>query len=408
MPRQRKPRIPKLAFTTNRNIGWHVSYRDPASGQPRRHRFGMIDESEARVQYHAWVAGHLNGDTQIVSLASTSGAERQKRAKRPSKPTAAIVPGSLIEVASSFLQYEESRVRKPELPRTRGSIDPAVYAYRRTHIRDFLAFLNRRHGDGAASRMVLVDLRMEDVEAYNRSLVDQGRSASDVGRRMQIIKNLIDRAGRPEHGQQTLPWNWDSRDLTHGKPTEERRLPTVDQLTRVLDQCDLRDKTIVWMAIGLGFGPRDLAVVRVGQIDKDAYDLRRSKTQIERYGDTPPLIASLCSEYIAKAKRKSGDLMFVTRNGKPLVHGQTNAIQQWWRKIREQIGETRETLDGFYTLRHIGATEFGSRPGCSISDMRRWLGHSASSRMADVYMRPIRPEYREVVTWTREHLKSPS
>ena len=41
-----------------------------------------------------------------------------------------------------------------------------------------------------------------------------------------------------------------------------------------------------------------------------------------------------------------------------------------------------------------------------IADIRRWLGHSASSQMADVYMRPIQPEYREAVTWVRKRLAS--
>jgi len=75
-------------------------------------------------------------------------------------------------------------------------------------------------------------------------------------------------------------------------------------------------------------------------------------------------------------------------------------------KLRTAIGETKESLDGFYTLRHLGATDFGSRPSCSISDMRRWLGHGASSRVADIYMRPVGPEYREVVKWVRKRLAS--
>lgn len=39
-----------------------------------------------------------------------------------------------------------------------------------------------------------------------------------------------------------------------------------------------------------------------------------------------------------------------------------------------------------------------SRQGCSIGAMRRWLGHSASSQMVDVYMKPVSPENREVLS----------
>ena len=72
------------------------------------------------------------------------------------------------------------------------------------------------------------------MEAYNRALVDAGYSASQVNKRLQFLKAMIDRAGRPEHGGQVLSWNWDSRDVLHGKPTKKRTLPTVEQLKLVL------------------------------------------------------------------------------------------------------------------------------------------------------------------------------
>ena len=72
--------------------------------------------------------------------------------------------------------------------------------------------------------------------------------------------------------------------------------------------------------------------------------------------------------------------------------------------LRLALGSKGKGLSGFYVLRHLGATEFGSRPGCSLSDIRRWLGHAASSSMADVYMRPVAPEHRDVVEWVRARL----
>ena len=96
--------------------------------------------------------------------------------------------------------------------------------------------------------------------------------------------------------------------------------------------------------------------------------------------------------------------MFVTRDGLPLVHARSNAVTQWWSKLRQKIGEKPKTLSGFYVLRHLGASEFGSRPGTSIAEMKRWLGHSAASEMADVYMRPLPPEYKAVIGWVRSQL----
>lgn len=102
------------------------------------------------------------------------------------------------------------------------------------------------------------------------------------------------------------------------------------QLQKLLAATELRGKTWIWLGIGLGLGPKDLAVIRVGQITKESYDLRRAKTDVERYGETPPLVWTLVKKYRAAAKRTAGQLLFVTRNGEPLVYVFTNAVTQWW------------------------------------------------------------------------------
>jgi hypothetical protein len=55
MSRHSKRRIPTLAFTKSQDIGWHLNYRDPLTGVPRRRRFGLIDQNEASELYNAWL-----------------------------------------------------------------------------------------------------------------------------------------------------------------------------------------------------------------------------------------------------------------------------------------------------------------------------------------------------------------
>lgn len=71
MAKGSRVRVPKLRFLANRGIGWHVSYRDPATGIPRKHRFRIDDrarEGEARAFYHAWVAKHLGVNTDLLHV----------------------------------------------------------------------------------------------------------------------------------------------------------------------------------------------------------------------------------------------------------------------------------------------------------------------------------------------------
>jgi len=348
--------------------------------------------------YHTWITKRLHGE-------ATPPRKVAKKATTRTFSQANVLSGSIIEIASGLIESERSRIREDDEARRRGTIARAVFTDRSKQIRDFLAFMNDRHGENAINRMGLADLSMQDVEAYNEHVVTSGYSASQVSKRMQLVKGIIDRAGRPEHGLQALTWNWDSRDVRHGKPTQDRILPTVEQLKNLLDSTDQRGKAFIWLGIGLGFGPKDLSAIRVGQIANKAYDLRRGKTGVERFGATPPYVWAHVSAYQKSESRAKGELLFLTRTGLPLVHARSNAVTLWWSSLRKRTGETPKTLGGFYTLRHLGATEYGNRRGTSIGDIKRWLGHSASSNVADVYMKPVSPEYQDVVKWVRKSLK---
>lgn len=402
MKRHSKRRIPTLAFTKNQDIGWHVNYRDPQTGVPRRRRFGMIDQNEASELYNTWLSEHLKG-------APHKGRDKIRKpaeVKETNAKASQVTPGSLLHVSSSYLYFEEKRTRKPGEPRRAGTISPSGLAEHKFDVADFLKFINKRYGPGSAGHISVLDLKMQDVEAYNAELVDADFSDQLVKKRLQAVKAIIDRSGRPEHGEQHLTWNWDSRDKLRGKAGTPRTLPTLAQLKAILKESDARHRAIVWMGIGLGFGQGDLAAVRVGQIDAKHYDLRRGKTGLERYGETPPGVWKAILEYQKDQAREPGQLLFVTGTSQPLSHGNTDSIHLWWRRLRISLGELGKTLGGFYVLRHLGATEFGSRPGCSIGAMRRWLGHAASSAVADVYMRPVSPEHRQVVEWVRKQVRS--
>ena len=404
---RRKRRIPKLTFTANRGIGWHVSYRDAESGTPRRFRFGLVnqtDKAEAERRYSKWLAGYLNG--QVIPASSDDTARKPATERLPASFGVAIRSGSLIDVANGFLDFQESRVRDPDSPRASGTIHPDVFRYRTHYVREFLKFINSQHGRGAAARLRVSNLTMQEVEAYNRNLVERGLSAATVTHAMQVVRQLVIRAGRPEHGQQVLSWNWDSRDHFSGRAKRARSLPTLNQLQRMLVATDLQGRAMIWTAIGLGFGARDLSKVRVGLIDAEGYDLRRSKTGIARYGKTPPRVWVYLDRLIRTSGKSTGDLVFRSATGLPLVSGRVDRVNTWWGGLREKIGESKDTMSGFYVLRHLGATEYGSRPSCSLSEMRSWLGHATSSAMADVYMRPVAPEHRELVMWVRDQLAS--
>jgi integrase len=409
MVKGRKKRIPGLSYTDNRGIGYYVAYRDPRTNRPTKHRFGKINREAALEAYHDWLAAHLKGQTPSTTKASTTKGKlveqiAPRKAKTVEAPDVAV--GSLLDIAKGMLQYDESRVRGDDAQRAKGTIKRKQYESIHDLAHAFLAFLNTRHGQGAVARLQLTDLTMDDVEKYNALLVQSDYSSSQVRKRLQVVKSIIDRGGRREHGGQVLQWNWDSRDVLHGRPDKPVTLPTVTQLKLILKKCDVQRTAQVWMALGLGFGQGDLSVARIEHFDKDSYDMRRGKTGIGRFGTMPPLVWHSIQRYLAETPRKTGELLFLTEDGFPLVHGKTDSIAAWWSDLRDSLGEDSAGLNGFYSLRHTGASEYGSRPGCSISAMRTWLGHSKSSAIADRYMQPISPENKAVIEWVRRSLQS--
>lgn len=46
-----KRRVPKLSYTDNQCIGWHVNHRDRLTGMPRQFRVGMVSNEEAKDSY---------------------------------------------------------------------------------------------------------------------------------------------------------------------------------------------------------------------------------------------------------------------------------------------------------------------------------------------------------------------
>jgi hypothetical protein len=77
MHRHSTRRVPKLKFTKVQNIGWHVTYRDPETGIPRRFRFGNVEKAKAAGQYHAWLAEHLKGAPHRNGKAHSDGHPRR-------------------------------------------------------------------------------------------------------------------------------------------------------------------------------------------------------------------------------------------------------------------------------------------------------------------------------------------
>jgi len=355
MAKKHRNRTPKLRFTSWRGIGWHVSYRDPATRSPRKHVFNIRErerEAEARLLYHAWVLEHMGG--------KNPNGHASRAALPPRSSSSKLLSGSVLDVATGLIESERLRARTDDGLRRRGTIAAAGFRDRTKQIHDFLSFLNERHGPGAVTKLRIPDLTMEDVESYNQAIVKRGLSASQVAKRLQFVKAIIDRAGRPEHGRQILGWNW-----TRGMCSMVLRARTdfPDRGSIAATSSRIRPSRANDDLAGARarlWSPRSRRNSRGADCVRP---LRPPQDQNRRRAVrvTPPIVWAYVSKYQALAKRPKGELLFLTRNGLPLVQSSSNAVVQWWKKLRNRVKKPKEKLLSFYTLRHLGATEFGSR-----------------------------------------------
>ena len=124
MAKHRKKRIPKLLFTKNRGLGFYVAYRDPATGSPRKHRFGTIPREQAVQAYNEWIGAYLTGKTPTTT-------KHPKPLANTETVAAKIVDGSLLHVVSGLATFDEARLRPEGAARTKGTIGRKQFDSRR-------------------------------------------------------------------------------------------------------------------------------------------------------------------------------------------------------------------------------------------------------------------------------------
>ncbi len=188
----RKKRVPKLNDSTNRNIGRHEALRNPKASTPRRRRFGMISREDAEAAYYDWLAAHMRGETPKSKPNRTRNKLQESGAApkaRPQVDSPDVVSGSLLQIVSGFLTFEESRT-SDDVARRKGTITKNTYGARKRFAHPFLEALHSRYGLGAVGRMRLADRTTDDVETFHQVLATAGCFSFQVRKRKLHVRRF--------------------------------------------------------------------------------------------------------------------------------------------------------------------------------------------------------------------------
>ena len=402
-------RIPKLAGPEKHTAKFYASFRD-ADGRAQKIRFTR-DRKESERLYRRWIVENYDNTT-IIS----------QEELEDKQGFIACLP----LIADAYVQAQAKRVRPDEAPRKQGTISVTQFYAIKKFAVNVVAWMHEHFGErlGITSFSDLVD-----AEDYNLMMLDFTHrfSTSQISKHRNCFWDLA-RFARTKPFEQRLRFSReDVRPFGGGEQRRERAIPTVDILRQILLAATVEEEVWIWMAIGLAFGNDDLARSKPLHFGSERYDLRRGKTGIERYGCMRPLVWAQLCRHLQQNPRKPDELLFVSQTGHSLVYTRTKTadeikngtrthrptpmpyvkvdlVSRKWRKLLERSGVVGWS-EGFYVLRHLGATAFGTMPGISLNEMKRFLGHT-TSQMADHYMRPLRPGVEDTVNWVNRMLQS--
>ena len=147
-------------------------------------------------------------------------------------------------------------------------------------------------------------------------------------------------------------------------PEPEPKRYTIDEVRTLWSKANQRMRCFMALALNCGYGQRDIAELRVGEVDFSSghIDRRRTKTGIRCRHKLWPITIELIKKEM-RSDIQGDDRMFMTIRRRPLVHNRwedgklhrSDSINcHFWRLMTETgISNGRN----FYCLRKTGASE---------------------------------------------------
>jgi len=199
----------------------------------------------------------------------------------------------------------------------RGRITPTTKASCIRDINQFVDVMNLGEPDKALATI----RELDDREKYIDNVIDQmltTLSATSVVRILRSVKIWLRING--------VDVDWDAITLPSTEVIEEDRMPTKDELRRLLNVVNLRDKTFVLVASSSGLRRRTLVTLKFGDVNFDYPDVARIMVT-RRY----TIKGKQFSSGRKISKKRKFFVTFITPEAKKMLLE--------YKRYREEIGE---------------------------------------------------------------------
>lgn len=405
------PKYPALKL--DGKSGRYVSHFRNERGYPD-HKWFTRDERESRLLWAAWITARYSTDVPVVVPELSPLPNGQPGAH------------SLISIAVAYTNEQHKRRRGPQDRRKPDTICTRQYHNICSEVDHILNWAKEHFGEAKLRRTPFA--RLWDIQAYHammQGFTQQYDSLSQINKHRIRFWALAEFASLPPYSQ-VLPFQKKQVRRFGGKEKPKPwTFPPPEDLQALLRLADTRMRCWIWMALGMAFGPGDIAECRSAVFDQQDFNYERHKSPgIHRYGPMRPMTWAWIQTYLAETPRKPSEMMFVNENGlafnrdedktqqemefgtvthdaKPIPYKHTDGIGRKFRELQAKAGVSLN--GGFYLLRHIACTAFAKRDGVTPADLVTFMGHARLEEMKK-YLMPLSPQNKPAVLWVNRML----
>jgi integrase len=227
-------------------------------------------------------------------------------------------------------------------------------------LRCYTAWLGRFIKDHPKLR--IADFTVEKFATWKISLRRYGYSPESINHYLSAVRAMFTFAEETDLLEKGPRLKRVKNERIPKTGSKDRPLYTLDDLRRLLENADLKLKTMIMLALNCGFGPKDIQDLTWDDIREERITLPRSKTGVCQtyllWPETRELLEEIQNERALLVDRMTKRGVRHSDNGYVLV---TKFWRRWNKDaIAEQFRKLCKKADvqcyGFYRLRHCAST----------------------------------------------------
>ncbi len=406
--------LPQLKLAEKgRYQGRYIAYYRNQNGKSDVAAF-TSDKRESEIQFQRWLLANYDNASMILGPI----AQDDQTATRPN---------TMGVIAKAYGEHTTDRTREDKEPKRRGLIGQVEAYAIHSQTLSILAWAKTHFGDRFRTVPFQSLWTATDYEAMMLYFTKKYKKNAQINKHRQRFWALATFAAT-RFGQRVKFARDEVPKYGGDASRKEWSFPTPEEFRKILRKANEMERTWIWMALGLGFGPLDIAQARPICFDAEDYDMGRTKVQmhgsIPRFGKMRPMTGAWLSRWLKANPCKPHELLFVTPNGKPYTRSEAkteeelrlgagnhkpkkmtykscNILAHRWTKVVARSGV--EWRGGFYILRHIACTAFANLPDITLAKLRTFMGHG-DTQTVDKYLKHLTPAVKRTVEWVNEML----